>query len=166
MHTPTYAETFFDPALRRASWIGCTLAALQQLTGINSIIFYSTTIFESEGSKPSFPIPNQFTAIIMTVNFIAALLSYPVLRAFGRRTVLLSTFAICTFSLVAMALVQSDFAKLSASVIFVISFEQGPGPICWFYMSEVTNEKGVAVGTFINWTFTLIFSLSTPTLFA
>ena len=44
-------------------------------------------------------------------------------------------------------------------------FELGPGPICWFYMSEVMNEKGVAVGTFINWTFTLIFSISTPILF-
>ncbi len=65
-----------------------------------------------------------------------------------------------------MALIHNDAAKLSASILFVIMFELGPGPICWFYMSEVMNEKGVAVGTFINWTFTLIFSISTPLLFS
>ena len=46
-------------------------------------------------------------------------------------------------------------------VIFIVMFELGPGPIAWLYMSEVLNEKGVAMGTFINWTLTLIFSLFT-----
>lgn len=40
-------------------------------------------------------------------------------------------------------------------------FEFGPGPIIWIYMSEVMNEKGVAVGTFINWTLTLIVGFGT-----
>ena len=40
-------------------------------------------------------------------------------------------------------------------------FEFGPGPIIWIYMSEVMNEKGIAVGTFINWTLTLIVGFGT-----
>jgi len=44
-------------------------------------------------------------------------------------------------------------------------FELGPGPICWLYMSEIMNEKGVAVGTFINWSFTFLTGLITPILF-
>jgi len=40
-----------------------------------------------------------------------------------------------------------------------MAFEFGPGPICWIYMSEVMNEKGVAVATSLNWTFCLIYSL-------
>jgi MFS transporter, SP family, sugar:H+ symporter len=55
--------------------------------------------------------------------------------------------------------------ELVWAVIFVIMFELGPGPICWLYMSEVMNEKGVAVGTFLNWTFTMIYGLITPILF-
>lgn len=54
---------------------------------------------------------------------------------------------------------------LTVMVIFIIMFELGPGPIAWLYMSEVMNEKGVAVGTFINWTFALIFGLLTTPLF-
>jgi Sugar (and other) transporter len=41
-------------------------------------------------------------------------------------------------------------------------FEFGPGPICWIYMSEVMNDKGVAVGTSLNWTFCLIYTFLTP----
>ena len=33
-------------------------------------------------------------------------------------------------------------------------------------MSEVMNDKGVAMGTFINWTFTLIFAVGTSSLFS
>jgi hypothetical protein len=46
-----------------------------------------------------------------------------------------------------------------------MAFEFGPGPIVWIYMSEVMNEKGVAVGTFLNWLFTLIFAISTTSIY-
>lgn len=49
-------------------------------------------------------------------------------------------------------------------MLFIAAFEFGPGPICWIYMSEVMNDKGVAVGTFLNWLFTLITALTTPLL--
>ena len=44
-------------------------------------------------------------------------------------------------------------------------FQWGPGPITWIYMSEVMNNKGVAVGTSINLTLTLGFALFTQPLF-
>ena len=47
-------------------------------------------------------------------------------------------------------------------VLFIAAFEFGPGPVCWIYMSEVMNDKGVAVGTFLIWFFTLFQALFTP----
>lgn len=44
-------------------------------------------------------------------------------------------------------------------------FEFGPGPVIWIYMSEIMNGKGVAVATFVNWTFTLIMGIITPKLY-
>ena len=38
-------ETFCSDNYRNASWVGVTLSAFQQLTGINAIIFYSAVIF-------------------------------------------------------------------------------------------------------------------------
>ena len=47
-------------------------------------------------------------------------------------------------------------------VLFVLIFEFGPGPICWIYLAEVMNEKGVAVATSLIWTFTFIYSSLLP----
>ena len=55
--------------------------------------------------------------------------------------------------------------SLSLAVLFIVMFELGPGPICWIYMSEVMNQNGCAVGTFINWFLTLVVGLLTPYLF-
>lgn len=101
----------------------------------------------------------------MSVNFLASFAAIPMLKYFGRRSLLIATFFVCTVSLVTIALFEAPVIALLATVIFVIMFELGPGPICWIYMSEIMNEKGVAVGTFLNWTFTWIFSFATTPLF-
>lgn len=41
----TFGDTFCNPVIRRAAWVGCTLSVIQQLTGINAIMFYSSAIF-------------------------------------------------------------------------------------------------------------------------
>ena len=43
---PTMLESFKDKAFRRASILGCMIMLLQQLSGINVLIFYSAKIFE------------------------------------------------------------------------------------------------------------------------
>jgi MFS family permease len=101
----------------------------------------------------------------MSVNCLAAIVAMPLLRYYGRRSLLIFTFLLCTVSLILVSLLKTQTGILIVMVIFIIMFEWGPGPIGWLYMSEVMNEKGVAVGTSINWTFTLIFGLLTTELF-
>jgi len=104
----------------------------------------------------------------MSVNFVSALAAMPMLRYFGRRGLLIFTFLGCTISLILVAILHTFYTSesvLAVMVIFIVMFELGPGPIAWLYMSEVLNEKGIAMGTFINWTLTLIFSLFTTQLF-
>jgi len=73
------------------------------------------------------------------------------------------TMAGLTLILFAFALYLSSYdttagASVALLSVFVLIFEFGPGPICWLYISEVTNEKGVAVATSLIWTTTLIYS--------
>ncbi|MEM1120690.1 MAG: MFS transporter [Bacteroidota bacterium] len=42
-------KTLFSPAIRKAFWIGLTFAIVQQITGINAILFYAPTVFEQIG---------------------------------------------------------------------------------------------------------------------
>lgn len=52
------------------------------------------------------------------------------------------------------------------TILFVIAFEFGPGPVVWIYMSEIMNERGVSIATVLSWTFTLLIGLVVPVLMA
>jgi len=82
---------------------------------------------------------------------------------------MLSATAACTIFILATG-IATDAAKnnmeLIMTVLYVAAFEFGPGPIVWMYMSEIMNDKGVSIGTFLNWMFTLIIGLVTPLFFA
>ena len=54
-----------------ASIIGCVLSALQQLTGINAVMFYSNKIFA--GLSGSSFTPTMGTALVGIVNMVATL---------------------------------------------------------------------------------------------
>ena len=62
-------------------------------------------------------------------------------------------------------LISSEEKTVVITVILVVVFEFGPGPICWIYMSEIMNDKGVAVATSLNWAFCLFYTLITPVSF-
>ena len=47
---------------------------------------------------------------------------------------------------------------------YVCAFEFGSGPIIYLYMSEIMNDKGVAIGILVNQIFTMLVSVITPTL--
>ncbi len=97
---PTYKETFCDPTIRRAAWMGCFLASFQQLTGINAFMFYSSTIFSSgDGSTGGIP-ANQSTALIGAVNCGAVVVAVFLLKHFGRKSILLYSTLACTVFLV------------------------------------------------------------------
>lgn len=49
-------------------------------------------------------------------------------------------------------------------LLFVVCFEFSLGPIVWIYMSEVMTDKGVSVGTVVNWLITILMALLTPIL--
>jgi hypothetical protein len=104
----------------------------------------------------------------MGVNFAASVAAIGFLKYFGRRNLLISTMAAATAFLVIMGILvprNKGLLELIFTIFYIMAFEFGPGPIVWIYMSEVMNEKGVAVGTFLNWLFTLIFAISTTKIY-
>ena len=138
------------------------------MTAINVTIFYSRLIVvdtDSEKEGNTSLKPQQYCALIYFVNCIAALYAFFLLNKYGRRTLLLGALSGISVLLLIQAIVdlvaQGQTRGVLIEVILVLTvllFEFGPGPICWIYMSEVMNDKGVAVGTSLIWTFTLIYS--------
>ncbi|XP_059454828.1 sugar transporter ERD6-like 6 [Corylus avellana] len=146
--------------------IGIGLLALQQLSGINGVLFYSSTIFAAAGVTSS----NAATFGVGAIQVIATGVSTWLMDKAGRRLLLIVSSSGMTFSLLIVAVsfflrgfvsadsnfygVMSIMAVVGV-VLMVIFFSLGIGPIPWLIMSEIlpVNIKGLAgsVATLGNW---------------
>jgi Na+/melibiose symporter-like transporter len=81
--SPSYSETLTSPKYRSATLIGCTLSMLQQLSGINIVMFYSSNIMGSSGLPP-----NQITALVGFVNCASVFPTIFLFAKFGRKVLL------------------------------------------------------------------------------
>ena len=73
----------FDERMRRAFWIGLTVATVQPITGINSILFYAPTVFEQTGVGTDAAFAQAVTVGIVSVAF--TILALMLIDKIGRR---------------------------------------------------------------------------------
>jgi hypothetical protein len=107
--------------------------------------------------------------MVMGVNMFAVIGSTFMLNFAGRKTLMAiwtAGCAVCLFIQGVAAKEKSGTLELVMTMLFVCCFEFAPGPIVWLYMGEICNDIGSSFASFMNWTFVLIISLFTPTLFA
>ncbi|KAH9693002.1 Sugar transporter ERD6-like 6 [Citrus sinensis] len=156
---------FFIPESPR--WlVGIGLLILQQLSGINGVVFYSSTIFESAGITSS----DVATLGLGALQVIATGVTTWLADKAGRRALLIISSVGMTVSILIVAVsffvkgfVSDDSSCYSILDIFsvigvvamVVTFSLGMGPIPWVIMSEILpiNIKGLAgsVATLANW---------------
>ncbi|KAK9129863.1 hypothetical protein Sjap_010350 [Stephania japonica] len=160
----------FSELKQRRYWfpltIGIGLLVLQQLSGINGILFYSSNIFKSAGISSS----NVASVGLGAIQVIATGVTTWLADKAGRRLLLIisSSGMTATLLLVAVAFflkgaVSEDshfygilgIISLVGLVGCVVSFSLGIGAIPWIIMSEIlpVNIKGLAgsVATLANW---------------
>uniref|UniRef100_A0A6J5ZKN8 Unannotated protein n=1 Tax=freshwater metagenome TaxID=449393 RepID=A0A6J5ZKN8_9ZZZZ len=164
----TWAEVF-SPRVRKALIVGVGLAIFQQITGINAIIYYANTIFESAGLVST---KSQTMATLYCVgltNVLATFVAVAYIDRFGRRPLLFMGLVGMFFSLCAVAL---GFATQSPAdtgagtsivgiitmvglVVFIASFAFSLGPVVWTIISEIypgrVRGKAVSFATAANW---------------
>jgi len=101
----TIKDTFFDPRIRGAAWVGFWLCTAQQFTGINAIMFYSGQLFvpaDSTGGLTSVEASN----IINWSNFVATIGGTILLNYFGRRTLNIGAQIFCCIGMFGMFVFQ------------------------------------------------------------
>ncbi|KAM6564595.1 hypothetical protein CsatB_024593 [Cannabis sativa] len=160
----------FADLKRRRYWfplmVGIGLLVLQQLSGINGILFYSSNIFQNAGISSS----NVATFGLGVIQVLATGVTTWLLDKAGRRLLLIISSVGMTTSLLIVAvafyiegIVSEDtqlykvmgVLSLVGLVAVVIFFSLGLGPIPWVIMSEIlpVNIKGLAgsIATMANW---------------
>jgi MFS transporter, SP family, galactose:H+ symporter len=163
------------PSLRPALVVGIGLAVFQQITGINTVIYYAPVIIQSAGiSSASGAI--LATAGIGLVNVLMTIVSMRLVDRAGRKPLLLTGIAGMAVTLVLLALVfragnhtpAMAWLAVISMMAYVASFAISLGPIFWLMISEIyplkirNSAEGVAA-TF-NWGSNMVVALTFLTL--
>jgi MFS transporter, SP family, galactose:H+ symporter len=160
-----------EPAVKAALLVGVGLAILQQVTGINTVIYYAPTIIEYTG------VDSSSSAILASlgvgvINVLATIYALYAIDKRGRRPLLFIGVAGMSASLIALggAFLGSNEATLvtivaiASLMAYVAAFAISLGPIFWLLNSEIyplnVRSKAAAAGTMANWTFNFIVSLT------
>jgi sugar porter (SP) family MFS transporter len=134
-------------------FISIGLMFAQICTGINVIICYSSTIFQSVGfDNPSDAM--KITVGIGIVNFLMTFVAMYLSDKVGRKPLLISGIILMAISMFAFAganhfaTALGDYSKwisVIAIVGFICSFAYSLGPVCWILISEIfpIEAKGV-----------------------
>jgi sugar porter (SP) family MFS transporter len=161
--------------LRPALIVGIGLAVFQQVTGINTVIYYAPMIVQSAGiSSASGAILT--TAGIGIVNVLMTIVSMWLIDRIGRRPLLLTGIAgmIVTLGVLGWAFHSASptgalsWIAVISIMLYVASFAISLGPIFWLLIAEIyplkvrSSTEGVAA-TF-NWGSNLLVSLTFLTL--
>jgi len=159
------------PVVRAALVVGIGLAVLQQVTGINTIVYYAPTIVEFTGvDSSSGALLASVGAGIINVGMTVVALR--LLDRSGRRTLLLTGVSGMTLSLVALGAAFLDGGGSTAASIvavaslmtFVASFAVSLGPIFWLLNAEIyplnIRSKAAGLGTMANWIANFVVSLT------
>ncbi|KAG1150249.1 hypothetical protein G6F37_004407 [Rhizopus arrhizus] len=163
-------EIFKDPVIRKIFGIVLFHHMYQQLSGMNAVMYYSTTIFESAVS----PQEAQYYAIYTTLtNFGMSIVAMFFVDRSGRRSLLLAAEAgTCIFSILLVIGYKYNIGNLLVASVFlyVASFAIGIGPVPWMITSELTPiHASSAVGsacTAMNWAMNFVIGQIFPVIFA
>lgn len=169
----------FSDLKRKRYWyplmVGIGLLVLQQLSGINGVLFYSSNIFASAGVSSS----DVATFGLGALQVVATGVTTWLMDKAGRRLLLTVSSSIMTASLtlVAIAFYLEEFISqtsrlhsvlgtlsLVGVVAFAFSFSLGVGAIPWIIMSEIlpVDIKGLAgsIATLLNWTTSWVVTMT------
>jgi SP family galactose:H+ symporter-like MFS transporter len=146
---------------RRPLIIGVGLAVFQQITGINTVIYYAPTIFQQAGLG-SASAAILATAGVGVVNVLMTVVAIKLMDKSGRRKLLLAGLAIMIVTLLVLAAAFAGgqsrllgFITAGALAAYVGGFAIGLGPIFWLLISEIfpfaVRGRGMSVATVANW---------------
>ena len=151
-------------------FLSLSLMILQQFCGINAVIFYTESIFQTAGYNGNPGVPS---VIVAAVKVAATCFSTSLMDNVGRRKLFICGGSLMTISCISfgMHFYLSDvhmvhsisWLSLGSLILYVTAFSLGWGSIPWLIMSEIfpTKVRGraSALATGLNWTCAFLVTL-------
>ncbi|KAJ7969587.1 Major facilitator superfamily protein [Quillaja saponaria] len=139
-------------------FIGSTLFALQQLSGINGVFYFSSTVFKSAG-VPS----NLANAFIGIANLSGSIVAMVLMDKLGRKVLLMWSFFGMAIAMVLQVTAASFhvaepgalYLSVGGIMLFVLTFALGAGPVPGLLLPEIfpgrIRAKAMAVCMSVHW---------------
>jgi MFS transporter, SP family, major inositol transporter len=164
------------PWIRRIVFIGLGIAIVQQITGVNSIMYYGTEILRDAGFGTEAALIGNIANGVISV--LATFVGIWLLGKVGRRPMLLTGQIGTTLSLLLIGILSLvlegqpslPYVVLSLTVTF-LAFQQGAiSPVTWLMLSEIFPQRvrglGMGVTVFCLWITNFLIGFSFPILMA
>ena len=158
------------PAVRPALAVGVVLAVVQQVTGINTVIYFAPTVLENAGLGASAAL--LALVVVGVANVLLTVLSIRLVDRVGRRPLLVGGTSVMALGLTALGflflggLTGTTEAVLAtvALCVYVGAFAIGLGPVFWLLLGEMfplrVRGEAASVATMINWVANLVVAVS------
>ncbi|KAG8376041.1 hypothetical protein BUALT_Bualt09G0022400 [Buddleja alternifolia] len=125
-------------------FIGSTLFALQQLSGINAVFYFSSTVFRRAGVSSN--LANVFVGI---ANIIGSTIALALMDKLGRKVLLLWSFLGMAVAMVLQVLSTAFSASnptvfylsIGGMLLFVLMFAVGAGPVPALLLPEIFPSR-------------------------
>ncbi|RYL93293.1 sugar porter family MFS transporter [Sporolactobacillus sp. Y61] len=168
------SKDFLVPWIRRLLLIGIGIGVVQQITGVNSIMYYGTEILKDAGFGTEAALIGNIANGVISV--LATFVGIWLLGRVGRRPMLLTgvigttsvLFLIGIFVFLLQGTSVLPYIVLTLTVTF-LAFQQGAvSPVTWLMLSEIfpLRLRGAAMGisVFCSWITNFFVGFSFPIL--
>jgi len=162
------AEKFFQRKYLTPILLAIAIAAFNQLSGINALIYYTRRIFEMAGASGTSALLQS--VIIGGVNLLMTAAALSVIDKLGRRKLMLvgSIGYIVSLSATAIAFYTDTTGPvvLASLIVFIASHAFGQGAVIWVFIGEIfpnsIRARGQSLGSFVHWIMAAVISLTFP----
>lgn len=167
MNEPFFCKQYLKPIL-----LAFTIAAFNQLSGINALLYYSARIFEMAGAgADSARLQSVIVGAVMLIFTFFALL---VIDKMGRKQLMLygSIGYILSLGTVTWAFYteRGGTIVLISFIVYLAAHGFGQGAVIWVFISEIfptrVRARGQALGSFTHWFMCALIAWTFPLLAA
>jgi sugar porter (SP) family MFS transporter len=162
----------FQWSNRLPIFLAISVAMFNQLSGINAVLYYLNSIFQSAGFDR---VSSSFQAVLVgLINLVGISVALSVIDRIGRRMMLLIGSVATTLALSGVGIIFKLHIGSAALVWLVVGFvgffSFSQGAVIWVYVSEVFpnrfRARGQSLGSFTHWGMNALIAVVFPVIAA
>ena len=159
--------TLLSLKYRKQLIVAIALCSAQQLTGIDAIMYYSSSIFASAGLTD----PRVGNTIINVIRTAFILLAANVIDKFNRKALLcggMTMMALASAGVMLSLVTTNSVGCVASLAVYMASFCLSIGPMAWMVSTEVfpdfLHANAGSTGEFFTWLCNFIVGVGYPTM--